>query len=237
MFELRLQSSKLLLGKNEIGIVFSSKRSHAFNLHLLGHHLGAQDSGGFNQGSCLTINLQNASGLFVLVIASSASVSFSLACCNLLFKEQPAPRSLGNRQRGREFSEFFHPSIGQLSSPLRVAVFDRKADQPILGPGNSRRATLQLLSRIRHSLFVIFLHQAKALDHCIFDGPAGQQGDVHIGRVLESKTPASQRSQRSQRSHASQLPHQCRTDGRILLRRKQHSLRLISDRQQKGNRL
>ena len=66
MFKLRLQRSQFLLGKNQIGIVLGGKRSHAFNLHFLGHHLGAQDSGGFNQGSCLTINLQNASGLFGL---------------------------------------------------------------------------------------------------------------------------------------------------------------------------
>ena len=64
--ELRLQRRKFLLGEDEIGVVVGREGSHAFNLHLLGHDLAAQDGGGFDQRSRLTVNLQNAGRLLSL---------------------------------------------------------------------------------------------------------------------------------------------------------------------------
>ena len=185
---MRLERREFLLGQHKIGVVVGRERSHAFNLYFLGHNLGAQDGGGFNQCSRLAINLQNAGGLLRLGHGVFGRRQILLRLFHLLLKEESAPCSLSNRQGRGELSKFLHIAVGQLGSPVGIMILNCETDQPILGSRHRRGAALEFLACLGYSLGVILLHQAKALDHRVFDGTAGQQRDIHVGRVFEAKT-------------------------------------------------
>src|SRR5947209_1384922 len=184
MLKLRLERGKLLLCQQEIGIVLSGERAHSLDLHFFGHNLSAQYSRGFDQRSRLTVNLQNSSRFLGLSHGFLGRSEFILGGLQLLLKEQAASGSFGDGQRCRKLPKLIDVTIGQFGGTFWVPVLDRDADQTIFSPSNNASTALEFLSCVRHALLTIFFHQTESPNGGVFDSPACQKRNVHVGGSL-----------------------------------------------------
>ena len=141
-----------------------------------------------------------------------------LGLVQLPLEEEPALGSFGDGEMLRQVSKLIDVTVGDVSSPARIAILHRNTDHAILAAAVYRCVTLEALARIGEIPLAVLLHQAESLHHRILDCAAFQHGDKHVVGIFEAETTT---GQRGHATHGAQLRGQRGTHRGVLLRRQQ----------------
>ena len=112
-------------------------------------YLRAQRGGRFDERARLAIKLDDSRLLFCLFESLFGVAQILIGLFQLLIEKPCALVGLTKGQVLREIAKLINVAIGKVGGALRISVFDREVDQPILTAAVHSCVVLKFFARIR----------------------------------------------------------------------------------------